>query len=111
MQRKADLEKAKYKGRSAVPPQVVHTVHEVGYSSASTGDEVYSAGGSAGISVIRTALGEVAYIWVLSAASMGNKHHPNGITLDSGAAMSLSSCGLLPGVWHSAKQAHRVAGS
>ena len=35
-QRKADLE-AKSKGRPAVPPQAVHAVHEVGYSSASTG--------------------------------------------------------------------------
>ena len=42
-QRKADLEKAKSRGRPAVPPQAVHAVHEVGYSSASTGDEVHSA--------------------------------------------------------------------
>ena len=88
-QRKADLEKAKSKGRLAVPPQAVHAVHEVGHSSASTGDEVHSAGGSAGISVTRTAPGEVAYIWVLSAASMRNKHYPKGIMLDSGAAMSV----------------------
>ena len=50
-QRKADLEKAKSNCRPAVPPQAVHAVHEVGYSSSSTGDEVRSAGGSAGISV------------------------------------------------------------
>ena len=79
----------KSKGRPAVPPQA-DAVHEVGYSSASTGDEVHSVGG-------------VAYIWVLNAASMRNKHYPKGIMLDSGAAMS--------GVWHSAKQTHRVAGS
>ena len=72
-QRKADLEKAKSKGRLAVP-QAVHPVHEVGCSSASTGDGVRPVGGSAGISVIRTAPGEVAYIWVLSAASMWSKH-------------------------------------
>ena len=77
-QRKADLEKAKSKGRPAVPPQAVHAVHEVGYSSASTADEVHSVGGSAGISVMRTAPGEVAYICVLSAASMRNKHLPEG---------------------------------
>ena len=102
MQRKADLEKAKSKGRPAVPPQAVHAVHEVGYSSYSAGDEVRSAGGSAGISVIRTAPGEVAYICVLSAASMRNKHYPKGIILDSGAAMSVCSvdyfpeCGIQP---------------
>ena len=57
--RKADLEKAKAEGRPAV-----HAVtHEVGYPSSSVGDEVRSSGGSAGISVIRTAPGEVAYIW------------------------------------------------
>ena len=60
LQRKEDLEKAKSKGRPAVPPQAVHEVHEVGYSSSSAGDEVRSAGVSAGISVIRTAPGEVA---------------------------------------------------
>ena len=109
-QRKADLEKAKSKGRPTVPPQAVHAAHEVGCSSASTGDEVHSARLS-GISVIRTAPGEVAYVWVLSAASMRSEHYPNGIMLDPGAAMSVSSCGLLPGVWHSAKQTHRVAGS
>ena len=101
-QRNADLEKAKSKGRPAVFPQAVHAVHEVGYSSASTGDEVHSAGGSAGISVIRTAPGEVAYIWVLSAASMRNKHYPKGIMLDSNAAMSVCpvdyfpECGIRP---------------
>ena len=95
-QRKADLEKAKSKGRPAVPPQAVHAVHEVGYSSASTGDEAHSASGSAGISVIRTAPGEVAYIWVLSAASMRNKHYPNGIMLDSGAAMSVCPVDYFP---------------
>ena len=31
-QRKVDLQKAKSKGRPAVPPQAVHAVHEVGYS-------------------------------------------------------------------------------
>ena len=45
-QRKADLEKAKSKGRLAVPPQAVHAVHKVGYSSASTEDEVHSTSGS-----------------------------------------------------------------
>ena len=101
-QRKADLEKAKSKGRPAVPPQAVHAVHEVGYSFASTGDEVHSANGSADISVIRTAPGEVAYNWVLSAASVRNKHYPNGIMLDSGAAMSVCpvdyfpECGIQP---------------
>ena len=69
-QRTADLEKAKSKGRPAVPPQAVHAVHEVGCSSSSTGGEVRSASGSAGISVVRTAPDEVSYIWVLSAASM-----------------------------------------
>ena len=48
-QRKADLEKAKSTARPAVPPQAVHAVHEVGYSTASAGDEVHSATGSAGI--------------------------------------------------------------
>ena len=91
-----------------MPPQAVHAVHEVGYSS-SAGDEVRSAGGSAGISVIGTAPGEVAYIWVLSAASMRNKHYPKGIMLDFGAAVSVS-CGLFPGVWHPVGQARRVAG-
>ena len=101
-QRKADLEKTKSKGRPAVPPQAVHAVHVVGYSSASSGDEVHSADGSAGISVIRTAPGEVACIWVLSAASMRNKHYPKGIMLDSGAAMSFClvdyfpECGIRP---------------
>ena len=47
-QRKADLEKAKSKGRPTVPPQSVHAVHEVGHSSASTGDEVHSASGHLG---------------------------------------------------------------
>ena len=93
LRRKADLENAKAEGRPAVPPpQAVHAVtHEVGYpsSSSSAGDEVRSSGGSAGISVIRTAPGEVAYIWVLSAASMRNKHYPKGIMLDSGAAVNV----------------------
>ena len=101
-QRKADLEKAKSNRRPAVHPQSVHAVHEVGYSSASTGDEVHSASESAGISVIRTAPGEVAYIWVLGAVSMRNEHYPKGIMLDSGAAMSVCpvdyfpECGIRP---------------
>ena len=63
---------------------------------------MHSASGSAGIPVIRTAPGEVAYIWVLSAASKRNKHYPNGIMLDSGAAMSVCpvdyfpECGIQP---------------
>ena len=63
---------------------------------------MHSAGGSAGISVIRTALGKVAYIWVLSAPSVRNKHYPNGIMLDPGAAMSVCpvdyfpECGIRP---------------
>ena len=104
LRRKADLEKAKAEGRPAVPPEAVHAVtHEVGYpSSSSAGDEVRSSGGSAGISVIRTAPGEVAYIWVLSAASTRNKHYPKGIMLDSGAAVSVClvdyfpECGIQP---------------
>ena len=103
LRRKADLDKAKSEGRPAVPPQGVHAVHEVGYSSSSAGDEVRSAGGSEGISVIRTAPGEVAYIWVLSVAPMRNKHYPKGIMLDSGAAVSVCpvdyfpECGIQPG--------------
>ena len=101
LRRKADLEKAKAEGRPAVPPQSVHAItHEVGYpSSSSAGDE----GGSAGISVTRTAPGELAYIWVLSAASMRNKHYPNGIMLDSGAAVNVCpvdhfpECGIQSG--------------
>ena len=34
--------------------------------------------------------GEVAYIWVLSAASVGSKCHMKGIMLDSGAAVNVS---------------------
>ena len=103
LRRKADLENAKAEGRPAVPPQAVHAVHEVGCSSSSAGDEVRSAGGSAGISVIRTAPGEVACIWVLSAASMRNKHYPKGIMLDSGAAVNVypvdyfTECGIQSG--------------
>ena len=50
---------------------------------------MHSASGSAGISVIRKAPGEMAYIWVLSEASIGNKHYPKGIMLDSGAAVNI----------------------
>ena len=63
---------------------------------------MHSAGGSPGISVIRTAPGEVACIWCLSAASTRNKQYPKGIMLDSGAAMSVRpvdyfpECGIRP---------------
>ena len=106
LRRKADLEKAKSEGRPAVPPQAVHAVHEVGYSS-STVDEVRSAGGSAGVSVIRTTQGEVAYIiWVLSAASIRNKHHPKGIMLDSSAAVSVCPVDCFPE--HGIQQGRRI---
>ena len=96
--KKADLEKAKAEGRPAVPPQAVHAVtHDVGYpSSSSAGDEVRSSGGSAGMSVIRTAPGEVAYIWVLSAASTRNQQYPKGIMLDSGAAVNVCPADYFP---------------
>ena len=59
---------------------------------------MHSASGPAGIPVIRTAPGEVAY----TGFSMRNKHYPNGIMLDSGAAMSVcpvdyfQECGIQP---------------
>ena len=97
LRRRSDLEKAKTDCRPAIPPQAVHAVaHEVGHPSSSAGDEARSSGGSAGISVIRSAPGEVAYLWVLSAASMRNEHHPKGITLDSGAAVSVCPADHFP---------------
>ena len=106
-QRKADLEKAKSKGRLAVP-QAVHAVHEVGYcSSSSAGDEVRSAGGSAGISVIRTALGEVAHIWCIQV----EQALPEGYHARLWCSDDCLSFGLFPRVWHSAEQTRRVAGS
>ena len=46
--------------------------------------------------MIRTATGEVAYIWVLSAASVRNKHYPKGIMRDSGAAVSVCPVDYFP---------------
>ena len=96
--RKSDLEKAKSEGRPAVPPQSVHTIHEVGHSSSSssTVDDARSPRGTAGISVIRTTPGEVAYIWVLSVASVGNKCYMKGIMLDSGAAVNVCPVDYFP---------------
>ena len=39
--------------------------------------------------MIRTTPGEVAFFWVLSAASVGNKRYMKGIMLDSGAAVNV----------------------
>ena len=46
--------------------------------------------------MIRTAPGEVAYIWVLSAASTQNKHYKKGIMLDSGAAVDVCPVDYFP---------------
>ena len=61
---------------------------------------MHSASGSAGISVIRKAPGEMAYIWVLSAASM---RHPCGTSTtrrasccDSGAAVNICPVDCFP---------------
>ena len=95
---KADLEKAKVEGRPAVPPRPVHAVaYEDGHpSSSSIGDEARSSGGTPRISVINNAPSEVAYVWVLSAASMRTKHYPKGIMLDSGAAVSVCPSDYFP---------------
>ena len=97
LQHKSDFEKAKSEGRPAVPPQSVHTIHEVGHSSSSSAaDDARSPRGTAGISVVRTMPGEVAYIWVLSVASVGNKCHMKGIMLDSGAAVNVCLVDYFP---------------
>ena len=98
LRRKADLENAKVEGRPAVPHRTVHAVaYEDGHpSSSSIGDEARFSGGTPGISVIKTAPSEVAYVWVLSAAFMHTKHYPKGIMLDSGAAVSVCPLDYFP---------------
>ena len=91
--RKSDLEKVESEGRPAVPTQSVHTINEVGNSSLSSAvDDARSPRGTAGISVIRTMPGEVAYIWMLSATSVGNKCY----MLDSGAGVNVCSVDYFP---------------
>ena len=46
--------------------------------------------------MVRTTPGEVAYIWVLSSASVGNKCHMKGIMLDSGAAVNVCPVEYFP---------------
>ena len=46
--------------------------------------------------MIRTTPGEVAYIWVLSAASVVNKCYMKGIMLDSGAAVNVCPVDYFP---------------
>ena len=98
LRRKADLENAKVEGRAAVNHRTVHAVaYEDGHPcSSSIGDEARFSGGTPGISVIKTAPSEVAYVWVLSAAFMHTKHYPKGIMLDSGAAVSVSPLDYFP---------------
>ena len=100
LRRKSDLEKAKSEGRPAVPPQSVHTIHEVGHSSSSsTVDDARSLRGTAGISVVRTTLGTQRCD---SGYKVPHERHHVGFLCCS----ERLPCGLLPGVWHPARPAH-----